>query len=265
MTKTILVTGSTDGIGLLTAKDLLEKGHHVLLHGRNPEKLRKVEEQLRTETGSENIESYVGDLSDLSAVKGMADAIKKKHSKLDILINNAGVFKMANTKTKDGLDARFVVNTIAPYFLTQQLLPTMEKGGRVINLSSAAQAPVDIQAMKTGASMDDGAAYAQSKLAITMWSRTMGLTDGPMVVSVNPKSFLGSKMVKEAYGVAGGDVSLGSDILVEAALSDTFANASGKYFDNDIERFSNPHPDALNSKICNDVVEAIEEIIARLS
>ena len=70
-----------------------------------------------------------------------------------------------------------------------------------------------------------------------MWSRKVGTdcrTSGPLIVAVNPKSFLGSKMVKDAY-VAGGDISQGADILVKAAISDEFAQAYGEYFDNDIE------------------------------
>jgi NAD(P)-dependent dehydrogenase (short-subunit alcohol dehydrogenase family) len=82
----------------------------------------------------------------------------------------------------------------------------------------------------------DGTAYAQSKLAITMWSRSMALSlkdDGPAIIAVNPRSMLGSKMVKQAYGLAD-DLRIGAEILCRAALSDEFAAASGQYFDNDI-------------------------------
>ena len=116
--------------------------------------------------------------------------------------------------------------------LTKKLLPLLEPAGRVINLSSAAQSSVDLDALAGKRQLSDGEAYAQSKLAITMWSRTMGLAlkdKGPMIVSVNPKSLLGSKMVKDAFGIAGSDLSMGAEILVRAALSDEFATASGKY------------------------------------
>lgn len=64
---------------------------------------------------------------------------------------------------------------------------------------------------------------------------------GPVIVAVNPASFLGSKMVKESYGVAGGDLNIGADILCRAALADEFADASGKYFDNGSDQFAQPH------------------------
>jgi hypothetical protein len=82
-----------------------------------------------------------------------------------------------------------------------------------------------------------------------------------MVVAVNPKSLLGSKMVKQGYGIAGGDVQLGADILVKASLSEEFADASGLYFDNDIEAFSAPHPDALNVEKIKKITQVLETFI----
>jgi len=83
---------------------------------------------------------------------------------------------------------------------------------------------------------------------------------GPAIIAINPKSLLGSKMVKEAFGIAGSDVSLGAEVLCQAALCDNFADASGLYFDNDNEKFSLPHPDALNEEICDEVMSHIEKI-----
>lgn len=123
MLKTILITGSTDGIGLETAKMLVDQGHHVLLHGRNREKLKIVQEKLTTPGKDINPEIYVADLSVISDVEALAQAIAAKHTRLDILINNAGVYNTPNPITQDGLDVRFVVNAIAPYLLTQRLLP----------------------------------------------------------------------------------------------------------------------------------------------
>lgn len=263
MSKTILTTGSTDGIGLETAKMLLKQGHHVLLHGRNPEKLQRVETEL-SEFGS--VESYVADLSDMVAIQALAQAITEKHETLDVLINNAGVLQAPNSTTADGLDIRFAVNTIAPYLLTQALLPLLGNNGRVINLSSAAQAPVNLDAL-AGRSNQLNAmdAYSQSKLAITMWSRYLARElgkNGPAIIAVNPASLLGSKMVKQGFGVEGKDLSIGADILVHAALSDEFADATGKYFDNDSGQFSNPHPDAMDTIKCEQLVKAIKAVLA---
>jgi NAD(P)-dependent dehydrogenase (short-subunit alcohol dehydrogenase family) len=267
MPKTILVTGSTDGIGLETAKMLVSLDHNVLLHGRSPAKLESLKNMLSAISDGVKVESYVADLSSMADVEVLAKALTEKHAKLDVLINNAGVFNTPHPITQDGLDVRFVVNTIAPYLLTKRLLPLFESSGRVINLSSAAQAPVNPEALVGRVKLSDGMAYAQSKLAITMWSNSMALAlkdNGPAIIAVNPRSMLGSKMVKQAYGVTGGDLRIGAEILVRAALSDEFETASGKYFDNDIGQFASPHPDALNSHKCEFIVRTIESIVAEI-
>jgi len=266
MTKRILITGSTDGIGLETAKALVSLGHRVLLHGRNAEKLSNVQRSLTTLVDGAQLESYVADLSRVSEVESLAKAVSEKHDSLDVLINNAGVFATSDSATQSGLDVRFAVNTIAPYLLTQRLLPLFEDSGRVINLSSAAQSPVDLNAMIGKKRLSDGAAYAQSKLALTMWSRYLAESlgdQGPALIAVNPGSMLGSKMLKEAYGVAGKDIGIGADILTRASTSDEFGSASGKYFDNDSGRFASPHPDAMDEVKCHEIVNAIESVLAQ--
>ncbi|AXT27834.1 SDR family NAD(P)-dependent oxidoreductase [Ruegeria sp. AD91A] len=258
MTKTILITGSTDGIGLLTAKKLASDGHNVLLHGRSIPKL----ESAAAEVG-ENVETYAADLSDLSAVQGLAENVRAKHDRLDVLINNAGVLKAPQSVLENGQDIRFVVNTLAPYLLTELLLPIIPADGRVVNLSSAAQAPVNIRAMQGSVPLADMEAYAQSKLAITIWTRewAKSQSDAPVMVAVNPGSLLASKMVKEGFGLAGNDMNIGADILIDAALGERFADASGAYFDNDSGAFSDPHASALDKGHAADVMNTIKELV----
>ncbi len=268
MQKTILVTGATDGIGLETARMLVSLGHNVLLHGRNQVKLDLVERTLSALSDCGRVDSYVADLSRMADVEALARAVGEKHAKIDVLINNAGVYSAPDLITQDGLDVRFAVNTIAPYLLTRRLLPLLGASGRVINLSSAALFPVVLDALAGRGELSDGAAYAQSKLALTMWSRRMALAllgDGPAIIAVNPRSMLGSKMVKQAYGVAGGDLRIGAEILCRAALSDEFSGASGRYFDNDIGQFSSPHPDALNPQKCAEIERVIEAVLAEIT
>ena len=265
MKKTILITGSTDGIGKATAKMLAQKGHHVLIHGRNEQKLAAVENELNKFDAPARIDTYAADISDFNEVVQLAKRVQDNHQSLDVLINNAGVYKVPNKTTPSGLDIRFAVNTIAPYLLTLKLIDTMDKDGRVINLSSAAQAPFDLSVFTKDRRLSDDAAYAQSKLALTMWSRYLAQTqdeNSPAIIAVNPASFIGSKMVKDAYGVQGKDLQVGADILVKAALSDEFASASGLYFDNDKGEFANPHPDALDSQKIKLVTQKIRESVS---
>lgn len=258
MSKTILITGSTDGLGLATAKFLLSQGHRVLLHGRNKQKLENAKNELGAEDG------FVADLSNLAEVVSLANAVKAKYKSLDVLINNAGVFRVKEPLTADGMDVRFVVNTLAPYLLAKSLLAALGETSRIVNLSSAAQSPVNVQALTGKETIaDDFAAYAQSKLALTLWSQKMGEDyrgTGPMVVAVNPGSMLATKMVKDGFGSDGNDIGKGVDILTRAALSEEFVAAGGLYFDNDAERFASPHGDALMPEKVEAVMHAIETL-----
>ena len=256
MTRTILITGSTDGIGLLTAKKLAAQGHRVLLHGRNAAKLDAAAAQVNGQT-----ETYLADLSDMASVRQLAADIRKNHDRLDVLINNAGVLKSPDPVLADGTDIRFVVNTFAPYLLTELLLPVMPPEGRVVNLSSAAQAAVNTDAMAGAVRLSDMDAYAQSKLAITIWTREWArrLPDGPAMIAVNPGSLLATNMVKEGFGIAGNDLSIGADILVDAATGARFEGATGQYFDNDSGAFAEPHSAASDPSHASAVMQVIRK------
>lgn len=261
MSKKILITGATDGIGKLTAKTLAAEGHTILIHGRSAEKLEKAAKEIGGKT-----ESYSADLTHMDQVHAMAAGIRKAHDSLDVIINNAGVLKIGDTVTEDGYDARFMVNTFAPYVLTQALLPILASDGRAVNLSSAAQAPIDIEALHGRKPLDDMSAYAQSKLAITIWTRDMAKTlpNTQVAVAVNPGSLLASKMVKEGFGVSGNDLQIGAEVLRKAALGPSFSDANGKYFDNDSGAFADPHPAALDAGHSAQVMQAINEAIAKI-
>jgi len=255
MTKTILITGATDGLGRATAVALAKQGHTIIAHGRNAQKL----EQLKAEVGA-NLSTIQADMSDLSQVAQMARELVQAEDRTDVVINNAGVFKTSEPTLSDGMDVRFVVNTFAPALLSNLLLPIIPKDGRLVHLSSAAQAPVDLDAMAGERYLQDMEAYAQSKLALTMWSQNFAAKhpDGPVSVAVNPGSLLATKMVREGFGTSGNDLNIGVDILIRAALADEFATASGQYFDNDSGQFAQPHPDAANTAKVAGVVAIID-------
>lgn len=248
MKKHILISGSTDGIGKLTAIKLAKEGHQIYLHGRNQDKLNKAITDVISQSGNKEVKGFVADFSDLKAVKQMSTQVTAL-PQLDVLINNAGVYNGTSKST----DLRMVVNYLAPVLLTTELIPLLQKGDdpRVINLSSAAQSPVSLDVLKGDQQVSERDAYAQSKLALTMWSFDLAKNLKDIsVIAVNPGSLLHTKMVLEAFGNSWSSADKGADILYKLAILDEHQGVTGKYFDNDQGIYTEAHPDAYDdSKI----------------
>lgn len=246
--KHILITGSTDGIGKLLALRLAKEGHFVGVHGRNEAKLNATVTEIKAESKNDNVVGFLADYSNLSDVRKMAKEVTEKMPKIDVLVNNAGIFKAKIDTAANGVDVRLVVNYLAPYQFTNAVLPLLKKADapRIVNLSSAAQSPVSLNALQGGISLGANDAYAQSKLALTMWSFYLAKQEPSIsVVAVNPGSLLDTKMAKEAYGQHWSPAEKGVDILYDLAMTDSAE--TGKYFDNDKGFYSEAHPDAYNA------------------
>lgn len=266
MYKKIIITGSTDGIGKLAAIKLAKDGHHVYIHGRNAEKLDKVVFEIKMLSNNQNLIGFVADFSKLKEVEKMSESINTTVDNIDVLINNAGVFNSKTSKNENNLDIRFVVNYLAPFMLTNKLMPLLNKSSntRIINLSSAAQQSVSLQALKGNQSLNTQDAYAQSKLAITMWSFYFAKTHSHLfTIPVNPGSLLNTNMVKEAFGHHWSSADKGADILYDLAVDENFLNANGKYFDNDKGTFGEAHQDAYNQSKIDKLIQTTETILTK--
>ncbi|PQJ32863.1 short-chain dehydrogenase [Nonlabens arenilitoris] len=262
--KHILITGSTDGIGKLTALKLAKEGNAVYIHGRSEAKVNDTISAIKTASKNDNVKGFVADFSDLNAVKQMAEQIKNEVPSIDVLINNAGVLKTPSAKTKEGLDIRMAVNYLAPYILTENIISVLEKGSapRIVNLSSAAQSSVKKGILTGDVSISANEAYAQSKLALTMWSFYFAKQHSNVTtIAVNPGSLLNTKMAKEAYGQHWSPAEKGVNILFDLATSDAYKDATGKYFDNDKGSFAMAHPDTTDQEKINILLNLTNEII----
>ena len=236
MNTSILITGSTDGIGKLAALHFAKAGYTVYVHGRNDVKVASVVSELKKASENQNINGLVADFSDLEAVTKLAEQLKNELPRLDILINNAGILKTNEVLTKKGLDFRIVVNYLAPFVLTNALLPILKQSDspRIINLSSASQEAVSESVLTGEETQSERSTYAQSKLALTMWSFYLAKQEPTItVIALNPGSLLNTKMVQEAYGEYWSPAEKGVAAIVDLALSQAYNNDSGKYFDND--------------------------------
>ncbi len=264
MQKTILITGATSGIGKLAALQFAKAGHSLLLHGRNSDKLNAVKTQCLGENPIQNHSCLVADLSKPNDVFELIKAVQLSKVNLDVIVNNAGVYNSPQRTNDEGLDLRFMVNYLAPYLLTKALLPQLSTHGRIINLSSAAQSPVNLSALNGDQAIPNQTAYAESKLALTMWSFYLSQQIEQGVIAVNPGSLLDTKMVHEAFGRVWGPASKGADIIVSLSTNEEFEGISGKYFDNDLGNprgdFGHAHPDAYDEEKQLQLIQTTQKI-----
>jgi len=169
--KTAIVTGANTGIGYETAKALYEKGANVIIASRDKNKIEAAIEQIKSSSkGNGTLEVGILNLANLAQIKSFADEFKSSHSKLDILINNAGVMIPPASKTDDGFELQFGVNFLGHFALTGHLFPLLKASpnARVVTLTSGAATltdGIDFENLKLEKSYNEWQAYAVSKLA----------------------------------------------------------------------------------------------------
>lgn len=170
MTRTIVITGASDGIGAASAKQLAQLGEEVVVVGRNPEKTARIARAL-------GVESFVADFSDLAQVRGLAASLLEKYPRIDVLANNAGGIFGERTVTDDGYERTFQVNHLAPYLLTNLLLGRLiESNASVIQTSSAAAKlfpRFDIDDLQGERRYSATAAYGNAKLANVLFTKEL--------------------------------------------------------------------------------------------
>src|SRR5690349_12796389 len=126
--KIILITGASDGIGKETAITLAKQGHTIIIHGRNKQKTQTAFEEIKKESGNNNVDMFLADFLSLAEVKSFAEKIKQKYDHLDVLINNAGAqFTEERETTSAGHEKTMVINVFAPMLLTTLLLDLLKK------------------------------------------------------------------------------------------------------------------------------------------
>ena len=173
MIKTILITGATDGIGKHLAKKLASEGHHVILHGRNPQKLELALQEVRAVSLRGRVSSYLADFSKLDDVYRFVEEIKREFQSIDVLFNNAGLYAGKERKASaENVELTFMLSVLVPYILTTELSPLLEKeaDGRVINTSSYMHHFAKVKDLDFGFenNYNPGLAYNNSKL-YTIW------------------------------------------------------------------------------------------------
>ncbi|MCF6469739.1 SDR family NAD(P)-dependent oxidoreductase [Nonomuraea sp. MG754425] len=235
--RTILITGATAGLGQELARRLADAGDLVIVHGRDPGRVRKARERAGGRT-----EGVVADLSELRQVERMAEEVLDRFDRLDVLVNNAGIGAgrplSGREESADGIELRLAVNYLAGYHLTRRLTPLLVASApaRVVNVASAGQQAIDFgdPVLARGYSRMRG--YAQSKLAQIMF--TFDLAEelsgqGVTVNALHPATFMNTSMVREALVPPISSVGQGATATMR--LIDELDGVTGRYFDQQSE------------------------------
>ena len=184
-----LVTGSTHGIGLATARALAAMGATVLVHGRDLSRARAVAQTIGRDTGNRNVRSVQADFAELAQVRRLAQELGSGLPRLDVLINNAGVMSAAGARTVDGYDLTFAVNHLAPFLLTNLLLARLKLSApaRIVVVASEAhrRAALDFGDLMNTRVSGVLTPYERSKLANLLFTRSLARRLAGSGVTVN--------------------------------------------------------------------------------
>jgi NAD(P)-dependent dehydrogenase (short-subunit alcohol dehydrogenase family) len=247
MSRTILVTGATDGLGRRLAEEL-SGGATVIAHGRNPDRLARLRDEL-------GIETVQADLAELRQVDRMADEAIERLDRLDVLVNNAGVGSGSQRRRRevsaDGLELRFAVNYLAGYHLTRRLVPLLVKSApaRIVNVASAGQYPIDFDDPLLTQSYEGVRAYAQSKLAQIMFTVDLAAELADQQVTANalhPATYMDTTMVRDAGVRPVSSVDEGAAATIRLITDPALDKVSGRYFSG--TREARPDPQAYDEQ-----------------
>jgi NAD(P)-dependent dehydrogenase (short-subunit alcohol dehydrogenase family) len=250
--QTILITGSTDGLGRALATELAAVGATLLVHGRDGRRGQETIADIKAKTGNEKLHWLRADLASLDEVGALAQQVTGEHDRLDTLVNNAGIGTTSGgdgrrMESRDGYELRFAVNYLAGYLLTRSLLPLLERSApaRIVNVSSAGQAPIDFDDVMLERQYDGVQAYCQSKLAQIMF--TLDLAEelhgrGITATCLHPASYMPTKIVRADRISPISSLEQGVRATLRLVAEPELDGVTGRYFDG--TRAADPHPQA---------------------
>lgn len=233
--KTILITGSTDGIGKETARRLAALGARVVLHGRNGDKLKATQREMIHNTGNRQIHAILADLSEIAQVEELAAEVGRRFPKIKVLINNAGTYQQSQRLTRDAIEETFAVNYMAPFLLSLRLARLLGSNApsRIVNVCSRLHegADLDFINLETQTEYDGHEAYASSKLALAMFSAELAerLRNTGVTVNFLHPGGVNTKLLRSGFGAWGVSPERGADVSVFLASTPDLKTTGG-YF-----------------------------------
>ena len=236
--RTILITGSTDGVGRRVALHLAKAGAEVLVHGRDRARGDSLVAEMRA-AGNGKGRFYPADLSSLAEVRRLAKSVLDNHPRLHLLINNAGIgggpARQRRDASREGHELRFAVNYLAGFLLTRLLLDRLKASSpaRIVNVASLGQHPFDFEDVMLTRGYDGGRAYAQSKLAQIMFTLDLAreLAGSEVTAtSLHPATYMDTTMVRQAGVSPMSSVEEGAKAILNLAVSPQTEGETGAFY-----------------------------------
>ncbi|MCV2395190.1 SDR family NAD(P)-dependent oxidoreductase [Actinotalea sp. M2MS4P-6] len=254
--RVVVLTGATDGLGRALAGRLATDPQiRLVLHGRDPDRLAGLRRELADRPA--RVDTVRADLADLTQVRRLADDVAAITDRIDVLVNNAGVGAgepdgTTRRLTVDGNELRFAVNYLAPFALTQRLLPLLGANGpaRIVNVASIGQAPIAFDDLTLARDYSGVRAYGQSKLALITYGFSLAARLDPARVTVNslhPATFMPTKMVLDSVGYSIDSLETGLDATDRLVRGPALDGITGRFYDRTAE--ARALPDAYDPEI----------------
>ena len=245
--KTVLITGATNGIGWITARELARMGARTILVGRSPERTRLAANDIRQLTANPNVDYFVADLSSQQQIHTLAAEFKQRYERLDVLVNNAGAIFNTFETSVDGIELTFALNHLGYFLLTHLLLDVLKSSApaRIINVSSMAHVggKINFADLQFERGYSSWGAYAQSKLANLAFSYELArrLEGSGVTVNALHPGFVNTNFGKSNGGfyktMIGAIQSVfavppekGAETSIYLASSPAVEGVTGKYF-----------------------------------
>jgi NAD(P)-dependent dehydrogenase (short-subunit alcohol dehydrogenase family) len=265
----IVITGATDGLGRAVATRLAaDPDTRLILHGRSPDRLADLRSELANLPAQ--VDTVLADLAELAQVRRLADDVAALTDHITVLVNNAGVGAgepdgTTRRLTVDGNELRFAVNYLAPFTLTQRLLPLLDAGApaRIVNVASIGQHPIDFDDLTIAHGYGGRRAYGQSKLALITYTFTLAERLDPARVTVNslhPATYMPTKMVLESavWGHSIDTLETGLNATLRLIQDPALAGVTGRFYDRTAE--AEALPDAYRPEVRQRLWDVSEQL-----
>ena len=273
--KICVVTGATSGIGKETAKELAQKGAHVIIVGRNAKKCIATINSIKQDNETAHVDYICADLSDLKQVSNLGSRLTQDYDHIDILVNNAGAyFKHRRYESADGYEMTLALNYLSPFLLTSLLIDRLKASeqGRIINVSSNAhfKGVIQLDDLQSTDEYNGFDAYAQSKLALLLFTYELARRTQTTTITVNA---LHPGLVATNFGRNNGLIRFyvrrlikrheispqeGAKTCIYLATSPEVADISGGYFID--EKQVKSSDDSYDEKLAKQLWDVSEEL-----